>query len=269
MFPADGNFQKTYDLNMAKGRFFNLPEMASDSNAVIINETLARQLKWDDPMKKTIKFNEGEPSYSVIGVLKDFNFKSLYEDVEPLVMWVSRNNQQNLSVRFSGNPKELLSYMEDKWKGYESRYPFHYFFVDQAFAKQYQADDKLFKTVITFSGISIILACLGLYGLVTFTIEQRIKEIGIRKVLGASLISLNYLVNRKFVVMVMLAGIVAVPLVIPMIGKWLSKFAYKIAIGPEVFILAIVIVLGVTLTAVSVQVIRAALMNPVNALRNE
>ncbi|GHN01700.1 ABC transporter permease [Cytophagales bacterium WSM2-2] len=269
MFPADGNFQKTYDLQMAKGRFFDVPRIANDSNAVVINEALARRLKWDDPMKKTLKFNPNDTPYNIVGVLKDFHFKSLYDEVEPLVMWIGRSNRRNLSVRFSGNPKALISFIESKWKTFESRYPFRHFFVDEAFAKAYQSDDKLFKTVMTFSAISIIIACLGLYGLVSFTIEQRIKEIGIRKVLGASVSNLNFLVNKKFVLMVVLAGAVAVPMVIPVINKWLTKFAYKINIGPEVFLLATGLVLLVTLVAVSIQVIRAAVMNPVEALRNE
>lgn len=268
MFPADGNFQKTYGLEMAMGRFFD-PTLATDSNSLVINEALAKRLKWEDPTKKTIKFNEGQPALPVIGVLKDFYFASLYEEVEPLVMWISPRNQRNLSVRFSGNPSTLLSSLETKWKEYESRYPFRFYFVDQQFAKSYESEEKLFETVITFAGLSIFIACLGLYGLVSYTIEQRTKEFGIRKVLGASVANLSLLVNKKFILMVMLAAAVAIPAVMPFVEKWLQKFAFKTEVGPVPFVLAVLITMGVTIVAVSIHAIKVAMANPANSLRRE
>lgn len=269
MFPTDGNFNRTYDLQMAEGRFFDVPGRASDSAAVIINETLARQLNWDNPLEKTIKFDETDIARPVIGVLKDFYFASLYDDVDPLVMWISPRNQRYLSVRFSGNPGELLSHMENQWKVFEHRYPFNYTFVDDAFAKAYQSEEKLFQTVMTFAGLSLVIACLGLYGMVSFMLEQRTKELGIRKVLGASVLGLNLMVNKRFVLLVVLASAAAVPAVIPAMKSWLSKFAFHVDLGPGVFLLAIGITLLITLIAVSIQAIRAAMMNPVEALRVE
>lgn len=267
MFRVDGNFQKTYSLEMAMGRFFDVPGHASDSGALIINESLARKLQWTYPMQKTIRFNEGDDAYSIIGVLKDFHFHSLYEEVKPLVMWIDPTNQRNLSVRFAGNPARLVDFLNAKWKVFENRYPFSYYFVDEAYAKAYQADEKLFKTVILFAGLSIFIASLGLYGLVSFTIEQRTKEFGIRKVLGATAASLNFLVNRTFILMIILATVAAVPIVIALMNKWLSRFAYKIEIGPETFILSFIITLVITVSAVSLQTIKAALANPVKSLR--
>jgi putative ABC transport system permease protein len=269
MFPCDGNFQKTYGLEMAMGRFFDLPRIASDSNALVINEALAKQLNWTNPIQKTIKFQGDPVAYPIIGVLKDFNFSSLYEEVEPLVMWINPANQRNLSVRFSGNPSNLLSFLETKWKSFESRYPFKYYFLDQAFARAYEGDQKLFKTMMTFAGLSILIACLGLYGLVSFTIEQRIKEFGIRKVFGATTTSLNLLVNRKFMLMVVIASGVAIPIVLKLMSSWLEKFAFKIDVGPGIFILATAITLAITLAAVSIQTIRAAMLNPAESLRHE
>lgn len=268
MFPVDGNFQKTYDLDMTQGRFFDVPGIASDSNAVLINEALAKKLNWPNPIGKTIKRFEGDISRPVIGVLKDFYFASLYDDVEPLVMWVSPS-QRNLSVRFNGNPADLISHIESKWKLFETRYPFKYSFVDEAFAKAYQSEEKLFQTVMTFAGLSLIVACLGLYGMVSFTLEQRIKEIGIRKVLGATVLGLNMMVNRRFLGLVLVASLAAVPAIIPMMKSWLGKFAFHIELGPWVFLSAIGLTLLVTVLAVSVQAIRAAMMNPVEALRVE
>lgn len=268
MFPADGNFKETYDLEMAMGRFFN-PMLATDSNALVINEALMKQLQWENPMQKTIKFREEGEAYAIIGVLKDFNYGALYQNVEPLVMWMQRENMRNLSIRFNGDPTELLAFLETKWKAFEDRYPFRYYFVDDAFAKAYQADVKLFETVISFAGLSTLIACLGLYGLVSFTVEQRTKEFGIRKVLGATVASLNYLVTRKFIVMVGVAGLVAVPVMIPLLHAWLKKFAFRIEIGPGIFFTAVLITLGVTVLAVSVQAVKAAMRNPANSLRHE
>lgn len=269
MFPADGGFRETYDLQLALGRFFDVPARASDSSAMVINETLARQLGWTDPIGKTIKLDPDDIARPVIGVLKDFHYMSLYDEVEPLVMWVSPRAGRYLSVRFSGNPAELLSHMEEKWKLFEARYPFKSTFVDEAYARAYQSEEKLFQTVMTFAGLSLLIACMGLYGLVSFTLEQRTKEIGIRKVLGATVMGLNLMVNRKFVILVLVASVAAVPVVVPMMSRWLGKFAFHIDLGPGVFLVAIGVTLLVTILAVSIQAIRAATMNPAEALRVE
>lgn len=269
MFPVDGNFQKTYSLEMALGRFFDLPALPNDSGALVINEALMRKLKWNDPLNKTIKFEEGGEAYPVIGVLKDFNFQSLYQPVEPLVMWIQPVNQRNLSIRFSGNPTELLALADMKWKQFESRYPFHYYFVDEAYAKEYQAEDNLYKTVVTFASISILIACLGLYGLVSFTLEQRTKEFGIRKVLGGSVSHLVVMVNKSFVGMVLLSGALAIPVILLLMNRWLAKFAFRAEMGVGVFALSIGITLLIAIMAVSLQAVKASYQNPVQALRQE
>jgi putative ABC transport system permease protein len=201
--------------------------------------------------------------------LKDFNFGSLYQEVEPLVMWISTRPPHVMSIRFTDNPAALISSLEKKWKNYESRNPFNYYFLDQEFARHYQMETKLFKTVLTFAGLSVLIACLGLYGLVSYTIEQRTKEFGIRKVLGASVISLNFLVNRKFILMVLLSAVVAIPVIIPVIKIWLQKFAFKIELGPGVFVLAVSVTLVVTIIAVSVHALKASMANPAESLRHE
>jgi putative ABC transport system permease protein len=268
VFLVDGNFLKTYGLTMAVGRFF-VPGSSSDSSAVIINETLLKRLGWADPTKKTIKFDEGQPALPVIGVLKDFNFKSFYEPVEPLVMVISAGNQRNLAIRFSGNPSNIITALEKQWKTVEQRYPFNYMFVDERFAQAYASEENLLTTVLTFAGISILIACLGIYGLVAFTLEQRTKEIGIRKVLGASVAGLNFMMNKNFMIMVLVSAAIAVPLVLPVIEKWTSKFALKMEISPLAFIIAFLLTVLVTTLTVSIQAIRAALANPVKALRSE
>jgi putative ABC transport system permease protein len=269
MFPVDGEFMKTYGLQLDYGRFFNVSSTASDSGAVVINQTLARRLKWDDATKKTIKFSEDGVAYPVIGVLKDFNYKSLYSEVEPVVMFISGRNAANVSIRFTGNPASLLSFLESTWKSYGSRYPFKYFFVDATFASYYESEQNLFRTVIAFSVLSIIIACLGLYGIVSFTIEQRTKEFGIRKVLGASVAGLNLLVNRRFVWLILIASIMATAAALPLMNRWLAKFAFRIEPGADVFAIAALATLLVTVLAVSFQAVRAARTNPASTLRAE
>ena len=268
MFPVDGNFSQTYGLEMAEGRFFQQGS-SSDSGSFVINEALARRLNWNTSIQKTIRFAEDQPAQPVIGVLKDFNFGTLYKEVEPLVMWVSRRTPGKFSVRFTGDPKPIVAFIEKQWKQYETRSPFHYFFVDQEFAKSYASEEKLYQTVMTFAGLSIFIACLGLYGLVSFTIEQRTKEFGIRKVLGASVASIGILVNKKFVALVGIASIISVPLMIPVMNQWLQKFAFRVTLGPSVFVYAILVTLMITVVAVSVQAIKVALGNPANALKQE
>ncbi len=268
MFPVDGNFAATYGLSMASGHFFEKGS-ASDSGSFIINEALMRRLKWDNPLAKTIKFNPESPAAPVIGVIKDFNFRSLHREVEPLLMWISGRNQSRMSIRFAGNPAPIISYLEEQWKTYEPRYPFRYTFVDQALASNYVAEQKLFTTVMTFAGISIMIACLGLYGLVSYTVEQRTKEFGIRKVLGASVANLNLMVNRRFILLVLIAAAIAIPVVIPFVDGWLDRFAFKVKRGPGVFILATMFTLVITFVAVSIQAIRVARSNPATSLRAE
>lgn len=268
MFPVDGNFQKTYGLEMTEGRFFEQGS-SSDSASVIINEALARRLNWNSSVEKTIRFNVDQPAMPVIGVLKDFNFGTLYKDVDPLIMWVSGRNLRKFSIRFTNDPQPLLEFLQAQWKQYEARYPFNYYFLDQEFAKSYSSEQKLHKTVLTFAGLSIFIACLGLYGLVSFIIEQRTKEFGIRKILGASSANINFLVNKKFVMLVGVASLIAIPILIPLMNNWLQKFAFRIDVGPSVFVYAIAATLAITIAAVSVQVVKVAMGNPAKALKQE
>lgn len=268
MFPVDGNFADTYGLTMASGHFFQKGS-SSDSGSFVINEALVRRLKWTDPLAKTIRFNPDSPPQPVIGVIKDFNFRSLHAEVEPLVMWISARSQSQMSIRFSGNPAPIISFLEEKWKSYDSRNPFNYFFVDHALAANYASEQKLYSTIITFAGISIFIACLGLYGLVSYTVEQRTKEFGIRKVLGASVTNLNLMINKRFLLLVLIAACIAIPIVIPFVNDWLNRFAFKVEQGPWIFVLSIAFTLGITFIAVSMQAIRVARVNPAQSLRSE
>lgn len=267
MFPVDGDFLATYGIEMANGRFFD-KEIYSDAQAVVINEKLADRLSWSDPLTKTIRFNEDQPARPVIGVVKNFHFKSLYEEIEPLVMWVSPR-VVNISVRFTGDPQILVNSIQTIWKKFENRYPMEFYFVDKQFEKAYETEMKLFKTVMIFAVLSIVIACMGLYGLVSFTIEQRTKEFGIRRVMGASLFSLNVLINKQFVIVLFLSSGLVAPMVYRFSGQWLAKFAYHTEVGLTPMILAIAVTLTITFLTVILQTIRAVLANPAISLKSE
>ncbi|HYG03832.1 MAG TPA: ABC transporter permease [Chryseosolibacter sp.] len=268
MFPVDAAFGQTYGLEMAAGRFFD-ERLASDSNAVIINEALVQKLGWSDAINKTIKFREDGPAYPVIGVVEDFHYRALYDPIEPLVMWISDQYHHNIAVRFSGNPSSLIAFAQDKWQLFENRYPFKYTFADDSFARAYASEERLFRTFMTFAAISIIVACLGLYGLVSFLLEQRIKEFGIRKVLGATLSQLNFLILNKFILMVAIAGVLATPIVLMLGNEWLSKFAYRVTLSTGVVVSAVIATLAVCCLAVSVQVFKVGYKNLIDALKSE
>ncbi|MBX2912686.1 MAG: ABC transporter permease [Cyclobacteriaceae bacterium] len=270
IFRTDANFIETMGIKMHEGRAFN-PMLSSDSSALIINKTFAELLGWKNPLAKTIKFSPDGKPYPVIGVTEDFNFEGLNESkVRPIVMYIHPRNFTNVTLRISGkHTPETIAYMQKLWNQYESRFPFSYYFADSWFDNKYKKEAQLLDTITVLSTLSILLACLGLYGLTAFTIEQRSKEIGIRKVFGASISHLTFLLNRKFIALLVLASILAAPLAYYFIQDWLEDFAYHITIGAAPFGAALVLTLVITLFAVSFQTIKAALMNPITTLRSE
>lgn len=270
IFRTDANFIETMGIKMHSGRAFD-PTLSSDSSSLIINKTFADLMSWKNPLGKTIKFSPEGEAYPIVGVTEDFNFEGLNESkVKPVVMYIHPSNFTNVTLRISGkNISETIAYMENLWNKYESRFPFSYYFADSWFDNKYKKESQLLDTVSVFSTLSILLACLGLYGLTAFTIEQRAKEIGIRKVFGASVTQLTFLLNRKFIVLLLIAFVMASPLAYYFLSDWLKDFAYHINIGATPFVFAITLTLAITLLAVSYQAIKAALMNPITTLRSE
>lgn len=269
IFRTDANFINTTGMKILEGRAFN-ETLASDSSALIVNQAFLKVMGWDSGIEKQIRFNAEGRAFPIIGVVEDFHFQGLAQyAVEPVIMYIEARNLFNVTVRISGNNiSETLSDFETLWNQYEARFPFEYYFVDEWFNDQYKAQEQLFDTVTLFSIVSIILACLGLYGLTAFTIEQKTKEIGIRKVLGATVSSLMLMMNRKFILLVIIAFFIAAPMVWYGMNKWLADFAYKIDMDSNFLILAVIITLIITIVTVSLQAIKAALMNPVKTLRN-
>lgn len=268
MFRVDGHYQETFGIRMAEGRFFDY-RLASDSNAFLVNQSFVDHAGWENPLQHTIRFEGDTVNYSVIGVMEDFHFSSLKSAVEPLIMWID-SRAFNMAIRYHGSETStLLAFLEQEWKARENRYPFTYRFVDDQFASMYQSEQKLFRTIFVFAILSILIACLGLYGLVSFTLEQRTKEIGIRKVLGATVSDIAMMVNKQFAWLVMVAAVIAVPATIYIGSGWLNSFAFHTELNEMVFVFAVAATLMITILAVSIQSIRAATSNPVKSLRQE
>lgn len=268
MFAVDYEFADTYRLKMQSGRFFDR-DRASDSLAIVINETMERRLKWDNAIDKVIKLEEEGPAYRVIGIVSDFHFKPLYEEIEPFIMFINVERGRNASVRFSGNPSNLLPGLESAWKTFETKYPFNFYFVDARLNQAYQSEERLLRAVIIFGSISIILSCLGLYGVVLFMLEQKTKEIGIRKVMGATLSNIMVLISRRFVLIILLSGLVATPLVMWQINKWLSKFTIKIDLTFYPFLISVMLIALIAFGTMALQIIRVGKQSPTISLKEQ
>jgi putative ABC transport system permease protein len=274
---VDYDFLETLGIELAAGRNFSKEFSTDETSAFILNETAVKKLGWDSPLNKQIIWpsdlrrrdaivKEGR----VIGVVKDFNVTSLHQLIEPVILQIRPKNFRGISARIKAEDiPETLAFLRDKWMKFFPAFPFEYSFLDDDFEKLYRADEKVGQIVGIFSSIAIFVACLGLFGLASFTAEQRTKEIGIRKVLGASVSGMVILLSKEFAKWVLLANIFAWPIAYYAATRWLQNFAYRTSIGVAVFVLAAVLALVIALATISYQAIKAALANPVEALRYE
>jgi len=275
-FYADQNYVPTLGMGMAAGRNFSL-DFPTDSSAVIINETAAKLLGFKNPLNETLYRPNGYSSdgsfkskpFHIIGVVKDFNFSSMHDKVGPLVIELGENYGRIAMRINTRNIPSLISQVENKWNGMAPGQPFSYTFLDADFNKVYNAEQRTGKLFITFAVFAIFIACLGLFGLVTYAAEQRIKEIGIRKVLGATIGEIVTMVSKDFLKLVLIASVIAFPIAWWGMNKWLQSFAYRINISWWVFALAGLLTIAIALITVSFQAIKAAIANPVKSLRTE
>ncbi len=272
-YHVDEQYIPTLGMKIAKGRNFS-KDFKTDSSAIILNETAALALGWNNSTaigKTVIRQNSDKGknfAFHVIGVVKNFNFKSLHEIVSPLFMTLQPEGGLIFRINTADIPG-LLAVMKKQWEGYNTGEPFTYAFMDDLFSKTYSAEQKTGTILTVFSVLTIFVACLGLFGLVTYTAEQRIKEIGIRKVLGASIPQITQLLSKEFLKLVLIASLIAFPVAWWGMSKWLQSFAYRINIGWWVFVLAGLAAVFIALITVSFQAIKAAMANPVKSLRTE
>ena len=272
---VDYDYFNTMGIEMAAGRNFS-PEITSDSsNAIIINETAAREFGWDDPLGKRIIITVGdsiepEDGRSVIGVVRDFHMRSLHDKVEPMCILFGDTDVDNICVKLSGeNIAGTMKSLESKWDRITQGYPFEYKFLNAFFNEMYEREVRLAQISFLFSVLAIIIGCLGLLGLTAYVLERRVKEIAIRKVLGASEYSIVALFSREFAWLVIIASLIAWPLSYYFLNRWLSDFAYRTNLALPIFITASVIALVMALGTITALALRAALTNPVKSIRTE
>jgi putative ABC transport system permease protein len=258
-------------MQIEKGRNFS-PDYKTDSTGIILNETAASMLGLKDLFNATLyRPTENKPSqaFHVIGIVKDFNFSTMHEKVGPLVMELG-NYGSNMAIRINTkNMPSLISQMKNKWQNMAPDLTFNYSFMDNDFNNLYHAEQKTGKLFITFAVFAIFIACLGLFGLVTYAAEQRTKEIGIRKVLGAGVGRIVTMLSKEFVKLVLIASLIGFPLAWWAMNQWLQSFAYRINISWWVFLIAGCTIMTIALVTISLQTIRAAIANPVKSLRAE
>ncbi|HEX4852370.1 MAG TPA: FtsX-like permease family protein, partial [Puia sp.] len=268
---VDLDYVKTMGMKIIKGRDFS-KDFVTDSSAVIINETALKLLGFDDPIGKKIYEPDTKNNpvpYTIIGVVKNFNFESLRENIGPLSLFLSATRGFACFKVHTTNITNLISQVEAKWKVMAPGMPFSYRFLDESFNNMYATEQRIGKIALIFSILAILIACLGLFGLATFIAEQRTKEIGIRKVLGASVQGIVQLLSRDFLRLVAIAFVISAPIAWWGMSKWLNDFAYRIDIGWWIFALAGLLALFIALATVSFQAVKAAISNPVKSLRTE
>lgn len=275
---VDPDFLDVYEIELIAGRNFNDSE-GDNGNTYLINESLAKELIQKDGEGKEIEsmigsqfgFSGMDSAGRIVGVVKDFNFNSLHHKIETLTIFNQRNwGFEELSVRISGeNVPEALAQIESIWNAQIPEREFEYQFLDDHFTELYRADNTVNAIVGMLTVLSILISCLGLFGLVSFTTEQRIKEIGIRKVLGASVAGVVAILSKDFIKLVLVSIVIAIPISWYVVDIWIKDFAYRISIEWWVFALAGIVAILIALATVSSQAIKAALMNPVKSLKSE
>ncbi|NVJ47975.1 MAG: ABC transporter permease [Cytophagia bacterium] len=269
-FTTQMDFLDIYDLAIVEGRNFN-PELSTDSTSVLVNQAFVESLGLENPIGQKVRlYGPKSQAKPIIGVVEDFKFQSIHNKVKPALFLIHPYSNWFMSVRIMpGKGAEVVEYARNIWEEIDAEYPFGYMFLEDNIDAYYDDEHRVQSAIEVFAIISIVISCLGLYGMTAYTIERRIKEIGVRKVLGAQIGSLVWLVNQRFVQIFAIGVLVAVPLVYFFMRQWLENFAYHIQIGASGFLLAGVLVLSIIILTVSVQAIKAALANPVKTLRAE
>lgn len=277
---VDEDFEKALGLELKEGRFFS-KDFSTDTLSVVINEKAVKELGLQKAIGTRLTSPDGfynapdgtTSTYNVIGVVKDFHYHSLHEAVSPLVIVKSKKfdwQSRFVAMRIKGdNFKPTVASIENVWKKFVKEKPFHFYFLDESLAAQYQAEQTIQRIFTIFSGLAIFIACIGLLGLAAYATQQRTREIGIRKVLGASEISIIKMLSKDFVKLVLLSSAIALPVAWWCMNKWLQDFAYRINISLWIFLIAGAAASLIALMTVSFQAIKAASANPVKSLRTE
>ncbi|HEU4469678.1 MAG TPA: FtsX-like permease family protein, partial [Flavisolibacter sp.] len=275
--PVDEDFVKTMGLKIIAGSDYTAADVrnfdtsndgANLHHIYMLNESAAKALKWtpEEAIGKTVTKGTDGP---VKAVIKDFHFRSFHEAIGPMILFLDKRQVSRLFIRVSGNIPSAIEHLQKTWKQRVAHRPFEYHFLDEDFDALYQAEQRTASVFTAFATIAILLACLGLFALTAYTMVQRTKEIGIRKVLGATVANILGLVSRDFLRLVIIAMLIAIPAAWWAMFKWLERFVYKTTLHWWVFALAGLLILAIAFVTISLQAIRTAVANPVKNLRTE
>jgi len=268
---VDHDFIETYGIELAEGRDFSKNIISDKTEAFVVNEAFVRRLGWKTAVGKRIEWDYSvNRKGMIVGVIRDFHFMSLHQKIEPLVLHIYEREFNYLSVLVrTQNISETINLLRNAWSKVRPNIPFEYYFLDDNFNSLYKSEQKLSQIFNYFSLFAIFVACLGLFGLASFHTERRTKEIGIRKVLGASVTNITVMLSKEFTKWVLVANIIAWPVAYYAMSRWLQSFAYRISIGPGIFVFSAAVALLIAMLTVSSQAIKAAIANPAKALRYE
>ena len=262
----DESYTELMGMEVLDGRMFDREIQTDAQQSVLINEAMAKELSWENPVNKHLNF--GQNQFTIVGVVKDFHFASMRFKIEPLAMFFDPNGGGNLAIKFNtADVSDAMSFVQEAWDGTFPNSPIEYRFFDEEFGQQYQSDERFGRLVFSFTWLAIFIACLGLFGLSAFTAEQKTKEIGVRKVLGASISGIVMQLSGQFVKLIMVAMLLASPLAYYMMDSWLNDFAYRVDINWFWFLLSAAAALLIALLTMTFQSVKAALVNPAKSLR--
>lgn len=268
---ADPDYLEVLDLELVAGRMFSYDSPADTNDTYLLNEAALRMLNWTPEEAVGHPFRAWDrPIGQVIGVVKDFHYQSLHQEVQPLVINYKPAWMGTIALRTTaGHAQEAIRHLDNTWQMFASGFPLEYRFLDEDFGRLYQNESRLGTLFTFFASLAIFIACLGLFGLAAYVAQQRTKEIGVRKVLGASSQSLVFLLSKDFVLLVLIALIVASPAVYFVMNRWLEGFAYHINMSGGTFLIAGILAIAIAFVTVSTHAIRAAMLNPIQSLRYE
>jgi putative ABC transport system permease protein len=274
----DADYIETLGMEIIDGRNFS-EKRETDRNTVILNESAVQRFGFEDAIGEVITIYESNPDgsinqdvlleYEIIGVVRNFHYQSLRENITPLGLFYEPT-YGNVAFKISGaNAGNAITLLEAEWNDRAGGQPFSYTFLDQRFDQMYRAENRVQNLMSAFSVLAIVIACLGLFGLSAFSAEKRSKEIGIRKIMGASISSLLGLISKEFLALIAISFAISIPVAYIVMEQWLQEFTYHTEIGLTVFVLAGLGTMLIALVTVSWQALKAALMNPVESLRSE
>lgn len=271
---CEDNFLNTMGIKILQGRYF-LPDAKGDENKIIVNEALVHEFGITDPIGKSFRIpgSGQEPDdlkLEIVGVCKDFHYASLHNAVKPIIIWKDPSLRRFMSIKIQGgNRASIIDAISDRWNEIYPDYPFEYFFLDERYEMQYRADINTNRVFLMFTALAIFIACLGVFGLTSYAVQRRTKEIGIRKVAGSGIAGIMVLISKDYVIPIIVSAVVSLPAAWYFINRWLQGFSYRADIQWFVFAVAPIIAFAIALLAVNVKAYAAARRNPVEVIRYE